>query len=427
MIDRYQSKQMKDLWSDENKFKVWLDIEILNCYALYELGLVTKEELTLIDKAGFDLEQIREIELETRHDVVAFTRSVSTTLGNEAKWIHYGLTSTDIVDTAYGSLFKQANDIISDALDGVVEKIATLASKHRDTVMMGRTHGVHAELTTFGFKMAVFYEEFKRHQERFAFARRDVEAGKISGAVGTYANVDPFVETYVCEKLGIEAAPISTQVLQRDRHAHYMSVIALIGDSLEKLAVEFRHLQRTEVNEAREGFAKGQKGSSAMPHKKNPITSENIAGLSRVLRGYMVTSHENVALWHERDISHSSTERIIMPDATSLIEYMLNKMAHIIENLEVQEENMLNNIRITNNVFFAQRVLTSLISKGLTREEAYDLVQPVALFSLENRQDFKVDITPKVSVYLSTEEIDECFVTNYHLPQIKNVFERLGL
>lgn len=426
MIERYQNPEMRDLWSEQNKFDTWLKVEILNCHALKELGLVTEEELEKIDKATFNIDRIKEIEFETRHDVVAFTRCVSESLGNEAKWIHYGLTSTDVVDTSYGHIFTQVNKILNSRLDTLINTIETLANKHQHTIMMGRTHGIHAELTTFGFKMLVFLSEFKRHKKRFALACEEIEAGKISGAVGTYANVNPFVEQYVCENLGITPATISTQTLQRDRHAFYLSVIALIGDSLDKLAVEIRHLQRTEVGEASEGFLKGQKGSSAMPHKKNPITCENISGLARCLRGYMITSHENVALWHERDISHSSTERIIMPDATSLLDYMLMKMNTILENLNVNEDRMLQNIQITNNVFFAQRVMTTLINTGLTREQAYDLVQPIALKSLEENLDFHEEIKPAASKYLSNEQIDDCFVNDYHLPLIDKVFNKFG-
>lgn len=428
MLSRYQNLEMKQIWSEENKFKTWLEVEILTAEGFAKLGEIPHADAqTIRANANFDIERIYELEKELRHDVVAFTRAVSETLGEEKKWIHYGLTSTDVVDTAYGVLFKQANELIEQR---IIELIATLkerAIEHKYTIQMGRTHGVHAELTTFGFKMALFYEEMQRNLERFKLARSHIEVGKISGAVGTFANVDPRIQKFVCEKLGIDAAKISTQTLQRDRHAFYFSVLATIGDSLDKFATEFRHLQRTEVREVEEGFAKNQKGSSAMPHKKNPISSENISGLSRVLRGYAVTAHENVALWHERDISHSSTERIIAPDATSLLEYMLKRLNNVIANLFVNEQNMIHNIGITSNVFFSQRLLLMLIDNGMSREASYDLVQPIAIKCFNERLDFKVAILEALKDQISSEKIEECFKTDYHLKNIDYLFEELGL
>lgn len=428
MISRYQKPNMGSIWSDENKFKAWLEVEILAVEAFCELGNIPKVDAKKIRKdASFVLDRIYEIEAETRHDVVAFTRAVSESLGEEKKWIHYGLTSTDVVDTANGYLFRQANDIIDKSLRDFIDILKEQANKYKYTIQMGRTHGVHAELTTFGYKMALYYDEMQRNLVRWDLARKDIEVGKISGAVGTYANIDPFVQDYVCEKLAIQSSKISTQTLQRDRHAFYFSVLTCIVNTLDKIAVELRHLQRTEVREVEEGFKKGQKGSSAMPHKKNPISSENISGLARVIRGYNITAQENVGLWHERDISHSSAERIIIPDATSLIHYMLERLGGVISNLQVNEDKMLQNISVTNNVFFSQKVLLELIEKGLTREVAYDLVQPIALDCFNNNKDFKVEISKSVKEFLSDEEIEECFKVDYHLKNIDYVFERLGL
>lgn len=341
MIERYTRPEMGAIWTEENRFKAWLEVELLACEAWAELGVIPKEDVRrLRENASFDVNRIKEIEEETRHDVVAFTRAVSETLGEERKWVHYGLTSTDVVDTALGYLLKQANAILRRDLENFIQVLKEKAREHKYTVMMGRTHGVHAEPTTFGLKLALWYAEMVRNLERFEQAAKMVEVGKISGAVGTYANVDPFVEQYVCEKLGLTPAPISTQTLQRDRHAYYMATLALIATSIEKFAVEIRGLQKSEVREVEEFFAKGQKGSSAMPHKRNPIGSENMTGMARVIRGYMVTAYENVPLWHERDISHSSAERIILPDATIALNYMLNRFANIVKHLLVYPENM---------------------------------------------------------------------------------------
>ncbi|MDF2535961.1 MAG: adenylosuccinate lyase, partial [Bacillales bacterium] len=320
MIERYTRPEMSAIWTEENRFQAWLEVEILACEAWVELGFIPAEDVRLLrQNAKFDVDRIKEIEQETRHDVVAFTRAVSESLGDERKWVHYGLTSTDVVDTALSYTLKQANDILQRDLENFIEILKNKAIAHKYTIMMGRTHGVHAEPTTFGLKMALFYEEMKRNLKRFKQAREMIEVGKISGAVGTYANVDPFVEQYVCVKLGLAASPISTQTLQRDRHAQYISTIALIATSIEKFATEIRGLQKSEIREVEEFFAKGQKGSSAMPHKRNPIGSENMTGLARVIRGHMITAYENVTLWHERDISHSSAERIILPDSTMLL------------------------------------------------------------------------------------------------------------
>ncbi len=430
MIERYSRKCMRDIWTEEAKFQAWLDVEIMIDEAWSKLGEIPEEDVELIRRnARFDVQRILEIEQETRHDVVAFTRCVSESLGPEKKWIHYGVTSTDVVDTANGIRFKKADDILRKDIAEFMEILKENALKYKDTVMMGRTHGVHAEITTFGMKFALWYEEMKRNQERFELAAKDVEAGKISGAVGTFANIPPFVQDYVCEHLGIQSAAISTQVLQRDRYAHYFATLALIGSTLEQMAVEIRHLQRTEVREAEEHFNKGQKGSSAMPHKRNPIGSENICGCARVLRGYMVTAYEDIPLWHERDISHSSAERIISPDATALLDYMLNRFGRILKNLTVFPDRMLKNIWLTNGVIFSQRFMLKLVEKGWSREKAYDTVQPQAIAAWENNLNFKelMEAEPDVRNTLTQEEIDDCFDPAYHTRNVDEIYRRIGL
>lgn len=430
MIDRYTRPEMGAIWTEENRFKAWLEVEILACEAWVELGEIPKEDVEKIrQNASFDINRINEIEQETRHDVVAFTRAVSETLGEERKWVHYGLTSTDVVDTALSYMLKQANDILLKDLENFIEILKNKAQEHKHTVMMGRTHGVHAEPTTFGLKLALWYEEMKRNLDRFKQAAEGIEYGKISGAVGTYANIEPFVEKYVCEKLGIKPAPISTQTLQRDRHAHYMSSIALIATSIEKFATEVRGLQKSETREVEEFFAKGQKGSSAMPHKRNPIGSENMTGLARVIRGYMMTAYENVSLWHERDISHSSAERVILPDATIALNYMLNRFGNIVKNLTVFPENMKRNMDRTLGLIYSQRVLLALIDKGLTREQAYDTVQPRAMEAWEKQVQFRslIESDELITSKLSPAEIEDCFDYHYHIKHVDTIFERLGL
>ncbi|WP_096438881.1 adenylosuccinate lyase [Alteribacter populi] len=429
MIERYTRPEMGAIWTEENRYQAWLEVEIKACEAWAELGDIPKEDVAKIrENASFDVERILEIEAETRHDVVAFTRAVSETLGEERKWVHYGLTSTDVVDTALSYLLKQANEIILADLERFIDILKDKAIEHKDTVMMGRTHGVHAEPTTFGLKLALWYEEMKRNLERFKQAAESVRVGKLSGAVGTYANINPFVESFVCEGLGLEAASVSTQTLQRDRHAHYMATLSLIATSIEKMAVEIRGLQKTEMREVEEFFAKGQKGSSAMPHKRNPIGSENMTGLSRVIRGHMVTAYENVPLWHERDISHSSAERVILPDATIALNYMLNRFGNIVKNLTVFPENMKRNMGRTFGLIYSQRVLLSLIDKGLVREEAYDLVQPKAMEAWEKQVPFRelVDADEKITDLLSKEELDDCFDYQHHLTHVNTIFERIG-
>lgn len=430
MIERYTRKEMGNIWSDDNRYAAWLEVEILAAEAWASLGEIPKEDTVLIrENATFDIDRILEIEQETRHDVVAFTRAVSESLGQERKWVHYGLTSTDVVDTAYGYLMKQANDILRKDLSEFLEVIKEKALEHKYTVMMGRTHGVHAEPTTFGLKLALWYSEMKRNIERFEHAARGVEAGKISGAVGTFANTLPEVEAFVCDKLGIRAQEISTQVLPRDLHAEYIATIALIATSIEKFATEIRGLQKSETREVEEFFAKGQKGSSAMPHKRNPIGSENMTGLARVLRGHVVTAYENVSLWHERDISHSSAERIIIPDSTILLDYMLQRFTNIVKNLTVFPENMKRNMGATFGLIYSQRVLLKLIDKGMSREEAYDLVQPKTAISWDEQTDFRplLEADEKIMSVLSKEELDDAFDYNYHLKHVDDLFDRVGL
>lgn len=430
MLERYTRPEMGKIWTDQNRYQAWLEVEILADEAWAELGEIPKEDVEKIrEKATFDIDRILEIEAQTRHDVVAFTRAVSESLGDESKWVHYGLTSTDVVDTAYGYLMKQANDLIRKDLETFTAIIGEKAKEHKYTVMMGRTHGVHAEPTTFGLKLALWYSEMKRNIERFERAAAGVEAGKISGAVGTFANIPPFVEEYVCNKLGIRPQEISTQVLPRDLHAEYFASMALIATSIEKFATEIRGLQKSETREVEEFFAKGQKGSSAMPHKRNPIGSENMAGLARVIRGHMVTAYENVSLWHERDISHSSSERIIIPDTTILIDYMLNRFGTIVKNLTVFPENMKRNMNATFGLIYSQRVMLKLIDHGMTREQAYDLVQPKTAQAWDEQRDFRplLEADQTIMSTLSEKDLDDAFDYHHHLKQVDTIFARVGL
>ena len=429
MIERYSRKCMRDIWSEENKLSVYLKIELLNAKAWSKLGVVPEEDLVKLDKASFTISRVKEIEAITKHDVVAFTRAVGETLGDEKKWIHYGLTSTDVVDTANGYLLKLANEILLKDIDEIMKVIKKRALEFENTPCIGRTHGMHADITSFGLKWALWYSDLTRIRKNFVDACKNVEVGKLSGAVGNFANIPPQIEEMVCNDLGIDHANISTQIIQRDRHAEYMSSLALIASELEKMALEVRHLARQEVKEAEEAFTKGQKGSSAMPHKRNPISSENICGCSRVIRGYMMTAFENVALWHERDISHSSTERIILPDATELLDYMLNRFKGVLEGLVVYPSKMLEDIYLTNGVIFAQRVLYALIEKGLVREEAYDTVQPIAMRALDEKKQY-IDLLkadPKVSSLLTNEEIESCFTLDYYMKNVDLIYKRVGI
>ncbi len=427
MIERYGREVMREVWTEENKFRAYLKVELLAAEAWRELGVVPAEDVEKLNaKATFNIDRIKEIELQTRHDIVAFTRTVSESLGDERKWVHYGLTSTDVVDTANGYLFKQADEILLKDLEEFIEMLKKQAIRFKKLPCIGRTHGIHADITSFGLKWVLWLAEMRRNLERFKAAARGVEVGKISGAVGNFANIPPFVQDYVCDKLEIDSSDISTQVIQRDRHAYYMATLAVIGSSLEQMALEVRNLQRTEVHEVEEAFGKGQKGSSAMPHKRNPVSSENICGCARVLRGYMATAYENVALWHERDISHSATERIIMPDATILLDYMLNRMKGILENIVVFEDQMMANIYRTNGVIFAQRVMNALIDKGFVREKAYDTVQPIAMKAMSMGASYQdlLKEDPTVMGALSEEELDSCFTLDYYFKNIDHIYKR---
>jgi adenylosuccinate lyase len=430
MIARYTRPEMGALWTEEAQFQAWLDVELAATWAWSEAtDMIPKADVdALYDKATFDLDRIHEIEQETRHDVVAFTRAVSESLGEERKWVHYGLTSSDVVDTAWGVRLKKANEILRAGMEKLREALATRAREHKTTAMVGRTHGVHAEPTTFGLVLALYYDEMRRNIERFEAAAAGVEVGKLSGAVGTFAHTPMEVERLTCEKLGLTPAPLSTQIVQRDRHAAYLGALALCGATLEKIALEVRHLQRSEVLEAEEAFRKGQKGSSAMPHKRNPIGSENITGCARLLRGYMVTAYENVALWHERDISHSSAERVILPDATTILDYALHRMARIIENLQVYPDRMRENIDRTYGLVYSQRLLLMLIDGGMSRERAYDLVQPQAMQAWQERRSFrKIAEAGPVAEHLSADQIADAFDPAYHARHVDELFARVGL
>lgn len=430
MIDRYTRKEMKQLWSEKTKFDALLEVEILAAEAWAELGEIpTEDTKKLRERASYNIDRIKEIEAETKHDIVAFTRAVSETLGDEKKWVHYGLTSTDVVDTAYGYQLKQVNQVLKKDLTHLINVIGKKAKEHKYTVQMGRTHGVHAEPTTFGLKLATWYAEMKRNLERFERVAAGVEAGKISGAVGTFANTPPEVEAYVCKHLGLRAQDISTQVLPRDLHADYVTTIALIATSIERFAVEIRGLQKTEQREVEEYFAKGQKGSSAMPHKRNPISSENVTGIARVIRGYASTAYDNIPLWHERDISHSSAERIILPDATTLLNYQLNRFANVVEQLTVFPEKMKDNMETTFGLIYSQRVMLQLIDKGLSREEAYDLVQPKTAQAWDEKKDFRslLETDSKITSILTPNDLNDAFDYNYHIKHVDTIFDRVGL
>ncbi|MCI6270601.1 MAG: adenylosuccinate lyase [Lactobacillus delbrueckii] len=430
MIERYTRPEMGAIWTDEKKYECWLAVEIAADEAWSKLGHIPAEDVEKIKQnAKFSVDRIKEIEAVTHHDVIAFTRTVSESLGPEKKWVHYGLTSTDVVDTAQGYQLKQANDILRKDIQDFIDILAKRALEFKDTVCMGRTHGIHAEPTTFGLKFARWYSEMKRNQERFEHAARGVEAGKISGAVGTFAEVDPEVEAYVCKKLGLRAQEISTQVLPRDLHAEYIAAIALVATSLENIATEIRSLQRTEIHEVEEHFAKGQKGSSAMPHKRNPIGSENICGMARVLRGNVVTAYEDVTLWHERDISHSGAERVILPDSTIGLDYMLNRMGKILANLDVFPETMKKNMDKTLGLIYSGRVLLKLVESGMSREAAYDLIQPYTAKCWAEQVPFRplLEADPTIQKQLTKADLDDAFDYHWHLRHVDDIYKRLGL
>lgn len=431
MISRYSRPDMAAVWTLDNRYKAWLEVEILAVEAHAKLGIIPEADAKAVrENASVDADEVARIELQTRHDVVAFTRAVSETLGEEKKWVHYGLTSTDVVDTAQGYILKQANAILRQDIEDMIAVLGKRAREFKDTVMMGRTHGVHAEPTTFGLVLANWYAEMQRNLSRFDEAADEVQAGKISGAVGTFANTPPAVEEYVCEHLGIRAQNISTQVLPRDLHARYVQTLALIASSVERFALQVRHMQRTEVHEVEEHFNKGQKGSSAMPHKRNPISSENVSGLARVIRGYETPAMEDIALWHERDISHSSAERMILPDATGLLDYILHRFTGIIETLDVFPDRMKKNMQLTHGLIYSQRFMLALIEKGgMSREAAYDLVQPMTAQAWDEGKDFRtlIEANPKVREVLTDADIADAFDYHYHLRHVDEIFTRLGL
>jgi adenylosuccinate lyase len=429
MIERYSRPAMKKVWTDENKFTKWLEVEIAVCEAWAELGVIPNEAIAKIKQARFDLKRIEQILQVTHHDMTAFVSSVAESLGEESRFVHLGLTSSDIMDTALSLQLKEAGEIIAQDLAQATEAVKEKALTYKNTIMMGRTHGVHAEPITFGLKLALWVEEMKRDAQRLAEAQKSISVGKVSGAVGTYATVPPQVEKSACAKLGLTPAPVSTQVLSRDRHAQFVATLALVASSLEKFAIEIRSLQRTEILEAEEPFEPGQTGSSAMPHKRNPELCERLCGLARLVRGYASTAMENIALWHERDISHSSTERIILPDACLVVDYGLDRFTYIMQGLQVYPQRMKENLELTKGLVFSQRVLLALIDKGLSRQRAYELVQRNAMRAWREREDFGdlLKNDAEVGESLSLAELNSLFDYQYYLRYVDEIFARLGL
>ncbi len=430
MIPRYTSKEMGSIWTEENKFRTMLKVEILACEAMNKLGNVPDAALKEIkEKANFNLDRMHEIEKVTNHDVISFLTSIAEYVGDSSKYIHKGLTSSDVNDTALGVQMKHSAEILIDLEKKLHEALKVQAAKYKNTICIGRTHGIHAEPMTFGLKFALWMDETERNIERLELAKKYVSVGKLSGAVGTYSNIDPFVEKYVCEKLEIAPAKLATQVIQRDRHAFYLTTIAVCGASLEKMATEIRNLQRTDIREAEEYFAPGQKGSSAMPHKRNPITCEKICGMARLLRGNAIAALENVALWHERDISHSSVERVILPDSTIALDHMLRKFTNIVEKLLVYPDAMLANLNKTGGLIFSQNLLIALVSKGVLREDAYKWVQRNAMARWLQGADFKtnVEMDEDIKKYMTKEEVDKCFDPKPMLRNIDLIMARFGL
>jgi len=428
MIPRYTRPEMAKIWEADNRFRIWLEIETLACEAQAELGVIPKEVIPVIRaKGNFDIARIDAIEAEVKHDVIAFLTSVAEYVGPEARFIHQGMTSSDVLDTCLSVQMTQAADELLADLDMLLESIKVRAYEHKDTVCMGRSHGIHAEPVTFGLKLASFYAEMERNRVRLAAARENIATGAISGAVGTFANIDPFVEEYVCEKMGLKPEPVSTQVIPRDRHAEYFCTLSIIASSIERISIEIRHLQRTEVLEAEEQFTKGQKGSSAMPHKRNPILSENLTGQARYIRAMCIPALENVALWHERDISHSSVERYIAPDATVALDFSLRRMNGLIRNLVVYPENMLRNLNQMKGLVFSQKILLDLTQAGVSREDSYRLVQKNAMKVWEEGKDFQTELLadPEVSGALGEEKILESFDLSYHLKHVNTIFKRV--
>ena len=428
MIARYSRAEMARIWSDQSRFGAWLEVELAATEVLAERGVVPPEALAAIrEKSRFDVARIDEIEREVKHDVIAFVSNVAENVGPEGRWLHYGLTSSDVVDTAQALLMVRATDLIRDGLARLMAAVRRRAEEHRHTPIMGRTHGMHAEPTTFGLKLALWYAELERHRGRLERAREVIRVGKLSGAVGTFTHLPPEVEEAVCRRLGLLPAPVSSQVLQRDRHAEVMTTLALIAATLEKMAVEVRHLQRTEVGEAEEPFTAGQKGSSAMPHKRNPVGSEQVAGLARVVRANSLAALENVALWHERDISHSSVERVIVPDSFLALDHMLHRMTGIVEGLVVYPERMRRNIESTRGVVFSGRLLNALAAAGMSREDAYRIVQAHAMAAAQGGDDFRqrVSADPEVRARVSERDLGEVFRLETYLTHVDAIFARV--
>jgi adenylosuccinate lyase len=428
MIERYSRPEMAQIWAAKNRFQIWLEIETLACEAQAELGVIPKDVVPVIRAKGdFDIARIDAIEAEVKHDVIAFLTSVAEYVGPEARFIHQGMTSSDVLDTCLSVQLTQAADELLADLDMVLESLKSRAYEHKDTVCIGRSHGIHAEPVTFGLKLASFYAEMQRNRTRLAAARENIATGAISGAVGTFANIDPYVEEYVCEKMGLKPEPVSTQVIPRDRHAEYFCVLAIIASSMERIAIEVRHMQRTEVLEAEEFFSKGQKGSSAMPHKRNPILSENLTGQARYIRSLCIPALENVALWHERDISHSSVERYIAPDATVALDFSLRRLNGLIKNLVVYPENMSRNLNQMQGLVFSQKILLDLTQAGVSREDSYRLVQRNAMKVWEQGKDFQTELLADQEVLgaLGEAKIREAFDLNYHLKHVDTIFKRV--
>ena len=428
MIERYTRPEMGAIWEPHNRFAKWLEVEVLVCEAMAQEGMIPQKSLdTIKEKADFSIDRIQEIEEEVKHDMIAFLTNVEEYVGPDARFVHLGLTSSDILDTALALQLKEAMLMIIDDVHNLLAVVKERAFEHKNTVMIGRSHGIHAEPITFGLKLAVWYSEMKRNLNRLEQALDVIGYGKISGAVGTFANIPPQIEKYVCDHLGLKPAAISTQIIQRDRYAQYFTALAILAGTIEKIAVEIRHLQRTEVGEVEEAFAAGQKGSSAMPHKKNPIGSENISGLARLVRSYALAAMENIPLWHERDISHSSVERVIAPDSTILIDYMLNRLTRMLKNLVVYSKTMAENLETLKGLIFSQQVLLALIAEGCARQHAYSLVQRVSLQAWHGEESFKELLggDPDIQKYLDKKEIEEIFSLNYHLRHVEEIFARV--
>ncbi len=429
MIARYSRDELTRIWSDQNRYQKWMEIEVAACEAWAELGKIPVESARAIaERANFDVARIEEIEAETRHDVIAFVSCMAEYVGgDDSRYIHMGLTSSDVLDTAFALQLKESGEIILQDIKELMEVLKRRAYETKDMPAMGRSHGIHAEPVSFGLKFALWYAEMERNLRRMEAAVENISYGQISGAVGTFANVSPAVEAFVCQKLGLKPDPISTQVIQRDRHAEFFSVLAIIGSTMEQIAVEIRHLQRTEVLEAMEPFGKGQKGSSAMPHKKNPILSENITGMARLLRGYAMSAMENVALWHERDISHSSVERVIGPDATTLVDFSMKRLTGMLDRLVLYPENMQRNLDLTGGLWHSQGVLLALVEAGMGRDEAYRWVQRNALKVWEEKGDFKELLLSDADIakYLTNDQIEELFDLAHHLVHVETIFERV--